>query len=226
MTKPPTAASMLTSHNAVTREPPAAKCFMKRQGQADSSSSDPRHALSDEALAAASEQGNLAAFGTLARRYQDRLYAYALRMVWDAHTAADLAQETLVRAFRSLERFDTSQTFRPWVFGIAAHVCRDWLRRQGRRREQAWEEMDQPSPAPSPADQAEEAERRQRVLDAVSRLPRKYREVIVLHYLEEMPYDEVARSLEITPEAARRRALRAREMLRRRLGPQEGEDGE
>ncbi|MFW6108337.1 MAG: RNA polymerase sigma factor, partial [bacterium] len=175
----------------------------------------------DEWLAARSQGGDLAAFDVLARRYEDRLFSYARRLVGEAQTAADLAQETLLRAFRSLGRFDTDQRFGPWVFGIAAHVCRDWLRRRGRRPEQRWEEMDLAAPTPTPAAQAAQAEERERVVRAVELLPPKYREVVVLHYLEEMPYDEVARSLDITPAAARRRALRARAMLRKRLARDE-----
>ena len=181
-----------------------------------------RQGASDEALATRSLGGDLAAFDTLARRYQDRLYTYALRIVGDAHEAADLTQETLLRAFRSLGRFDASQRFGPWVFGIASHVCRDWLRRRGRRKEQPWEELAQAARSGTPAGEAAAAEERERVRQAVGRLPHKYREVIVLHYLEEMPYDEVASSLGISPEAARRRALRAREMLRRKLGADGG----
>jgi len=71
---------------------------------------------------------------------------------------------------------------------------------------------------PSPADEAARAEERERVGRAVRRLPRKYREVVVLHYVEEMGYEEVAAALGIRPAAARRRALRAREMLQRYLG--------
>lgn len=172
----------------------------------------------DEALAEASRQGDLAAFEALAHRYQDRLFGYARRMVGDAHEAADLTQETLLRVYRSLERFDATQRFASWAFGIAAHVCRDALRRRGRRREQPWESFEHVSRSPSAAEEAIETDERERVRRAVARLPLKYREVIILHYLDELPYDEVARSLSITPEAARRRALRAREMLRRYLG--------
>lgn len=181
-------------------------------------SASPRHDEPDESLAAASREGDLAAFETLARRYQDRVFAYARRMVGDAHEAADLTQETLLRVYRSLGRFDATQRFASWAFGIAAHVCRDALRRRGRRREQVWEDLDPVSRGPSVADAAAQADERGSVHRAVARLPLKYREVIVLHYIEELPYDEVARSLSITPEAARRRALRAREMLRRYLG--------
>jgi len=63
----------------------------------------------------------------------------------------------------------------------------------------------------------EAAEERDRVRDAVTKLAPKYREVIVLHYLEELSYDEVADVLGITSAAARRRALRARDMLRESL---------
>lgn len=176
---------------------------------------------SDEALALRSREGDVAAFEVLARRFQDRVYSYALRMVGDAHEAEDLTQEVLLRTFRSLERFDATQRLAPWVFGIAAHVCRDWLRRRGRRREsvrEGVEDLAAAPVAPAASEVVEAREQRERVLRAVRRLPLKYREVVVLHYLEELGYDEVAASLGIKPAAARRRALRARGMLRRYLG--------
>ena len=170
----------------------------------------------DTSLALRSRQGDLAAFESLARRYQDRVYTYALRMVGDAHEAADLTQDTLFRAFWSLERFDAALPFAPWLFGIAAHVCRDSLRRRG-RREQPWEDLDAVAGTRDAAAQAVANEEQARVIAAVQSLPLKYREVIVLHYMNEMGYEEVAKSLGITAAAARRRALRAREMLRRHL---------
>ena len=173
---------------------------------------------SDEALALRIQRGDLAAFEALARRYQDRLYGYAVRMTGDAAEAEDLTQETLLRVYRSLARFDTAQPFAPWAFGIAAHVCRDWLRWRRRRREQVTDAVDGVSAAGTPQDEAVVAETRERVARAVRRLPRKYREVVVLHYVEEMSYEQVAAALGIRPDAARRRALRARQMLQRYLG--------
>ncbi len=173
---------------------------------------------SDESLASRARHGDVAAFEVLARRYQGRVYSYAARMTGDAHEAEDLAQETLLRLYRSLERFDPQQAFAGWVFGIAAHVCRDWLRWRGRRREQVMETVDAVQRGASPAAEAAAAEERERVANAVQRLPRKYREVVVLHYVEEMGYDQVAAALGIRPDAARRRALRARAMLERYLG--------
>jgi len=163
----------------------------------------------------------MAAFEVLARRYQNRLYTYALRMVGKVHEAEDLTQETLLRAFTSLARFDAKQRFGSWVYGIAAHVCRDALRRRGRRREQPSEAVEDAATEGSPAEDVAAAETRERVARAVRRLPTKYREVIVLHYLEAMSYDEVAATLGIRAPAARRRALRAREMLQRYLGGSE-----
>jgi len=173
---------------------------------------------SDELLALRSREGDRAAFEILARRYQDRLYTYAVRMIGDTHEAADLTQETLVRAFRSLGNFDPQQRFGGWLFGIAAHVCKDWLRGRTRRPEHASEAVADAEAPRAESDDPELAEQRERVREAVRRLPLKYREVTVLHYLAEMGYDDVARSLGITAAAARRRALRAREMLRRSLG--------
>jgi RNA polymerase sigma-70 factor (ECF subfamily) len=178
--------------------------------------------ISDETLAIQTQGGDLAAFETLARRYENRLYSYAVRITGDTHEAADQAQEILIRAYESIGRFDPQYRFANWIYGIAAHVCRDGLRKRRRSREQQSEAIEL---AESPLRVGEEvaaAEEREQVRAAVRRLPLKYREVIVLHYLEEMPYDEVAAALGIKPAAARRRALRAREMLRRYLGGDQG----
>ena len=177
-----------------------------------------RDGPSDETLALRSREGDLSAFGLLAQRFQSRLYTYALRMIGDAHDAEDLTQEVLLRLHGSLGRYDPTQRLAPWVFGIAAHVCRDWLRRRSRRPVTVRAEVEPVAHAPAAAQQAEAHERRQLVQRAIARLPRKYREVIVLHYLDELAYDQVAAALGITAPAARRRALRAREMLRRYLG--------
>ena len=174
----------------------------------------------DEALALRCRAGDLAAFDLLAHRYQPRLYGYALRMVGHSQEAEDLTQETLLRAFASLGRFDANQPFGRWLFGIAAHVCRDWLRWRFRRREQASAASGQAYVTATPRDEAIAAEEQARVAQAVRRLPLKYREVVVLHYMEDMGYEEVAATLGIRPDAARRRALRAREMLQRYLGGQ------
>ena len=179
---------------------------------------------SDDDLALLSRGGDLAAFDTLARRLQGRLFSYALRIVGDSHAAEDLTQETLLRTFTSLPRFDPAQRFAPWVFGIAAHVCRDWLRRRRRRPERVQEVDAHAATAPPAWQEAASGEQRERVLRAVRRLPLKYREVIVLHYLEDLPYEQVAQSLGIRAAAARRRALRARHMLARYLGDA-GEQG-
>ena len=176
---------------------------------------------SDETLAVRAQHGDLAAFEALARRFQGRAFSYAVRMTGDAHEAEDLTQETLLRVHGSLGRFDPTQPFAGWLFGIAAHVCRDWLRWRGRRREQASDTVEGVQGGKSPADEAAAAEERERVARAVRRLPAKYREVVVLHYLEEMSYEDVAAALRIRPDAARRRALRAREMLQRYLGGHE-----
>ncbi len=169
---------------------------------------------SDESLALRCRGGDIEAFEALARRYQDRLFSYALRMLGSREDAEDAVQEILLRLYRSMGRFDPRQRFVGWAFGVAAHVCRDALRRKGRRREEPVGEFHEASGRPGPADDAEADERQALVLDAVMGLPPKYREVVVLHYLEGMGYEEVAATLGIRAEAARQRALRAREMLR------------
>jgi len=179
--------------------------------------SDVGSGQSDETLAIQSRDGDVKAFELLARRFENRLYSYALRMTGDRHEAADQAQEVLLRVHQSLDRYDPKRKFAYWLFGIASHVCRDWLRRRGRRPEMPFESPPEQVASERTDELVEAAEERDRVRDAVTKLAPKYREVIVLHYLEELSYDEVADVLGITSAAARRRALRARDMLRESL---------
>lgn len=89
--------------------------------------------VTDEALMARAQGGDMSAFTALVRRYETRLFNYIRRMVGNASDGEDLFQETFLRVHKHLHKFRTSALFRPWVYRIATNLCRDHLRYRGRR---------------------------------------------------------------------------------------------
>lgn len=94
-------------------------------------------ACTDEALAERAAAGDRAAFALLVDRYQDRLYRFALVRVRTPDDAAEVAQETLCRAWRSIRRFDPSRRFSTWVLAIAHHESVGVIRERRRRARDA-----------------------------------------------------------------------------------------
>jgi len=76
--------------------------------------------------------------GELVHRYTDGIFHLQLRLLGDRDLAADATQEVFLRAHRSLDRFDTTSRFRPWLFSIAWNLARDVMRSRKRRGESRW----------------------------------------------------------------------------------------
>jgi RNA polymerase sigma-70 factor (ECF subfamily) len=174
----------------------------------------------DTFLIARARQGDLRAFEEIVRLYQRRVYGVALRIVRAHDVADDVAQETFVRAWRSLDRFELGRPFGPWVCRIAANLAVNHVRSPRAREEglpEGHAETRGPDPGPLAAVLDDEA---RRVLDqAVGELPAEQRAVFVLRAVEEMSYEEIAGALGISPGTVMSRLFRARERLARALGP-------
>lgn len=179
--------------------------------------------------------GSEEAFAQVVRRYSPALVNLAARMVRDRDEAEDVAQETLVKAFEAIDRYDPVFPFRVWLFRIAYNTAVDHIRRRRadtvsldapRRAGDAeieWEPPDRESPRP---DEAAAARDRSRVLDrAVAQLPPALRAAIVLRHVEELSYEEIARTLGVPLGTVKIRIHRGREalarILRRELGGEE-----
>ncbi|MES9995959.1 sigma-70 family RNA polymerase sigma factor [Desulfovibrio aminophilus] len=164
--------------------------------------------------------GNTAAFGLLVARYQRPVYNLMLRAVKSADTAADLAQDTFIRAYENLERFRPGARFFSWLYAIGLNRARDWLRASRGRREAAPEELESVAACGDGGTQQDELVAlldRRRVGRALEALPLEQREALVLHYREELPLKEVAQILGISLSAAKMRVSRGLERLRRTL---------
>src|SRR5207302_4083187 len=133
--------------------------------------------------------GRTEAYAELVRRWSARVTALCHARVGRAHAADDLAQETLLRGFRSLSTLTDPERFGPWLCGIALRACLDWLKSK-QNQQIPFSALD-PERGPDfhagRADDESELERddeRRRVLAEIEALPEDYRKVVMLYYYE------------------------------------------
>jgi len=150
----------------------------------------------DDARVAAACRGDREAFGQLVRLHQRDVYRLCYRYVNDHQDASDLAQETFLRAFRSIGRFRGDSRFSTWLYRIAVNAC---LNFRSRRRA-----GDEPLPESLPGPGGREGERldreaaRRRVREAVTRLPEKQRATVILKVYQELTHEQVAQVMGTT----------------------------
>ena len=164
-------------------------------------------------------EGDAEAFERLFESLAPSLRAFFARCVRDATLAEDLVQTTFLKLHGARRRWRRGERLRPWVFGIAGHVRADWLRTLGRLQTDVLEEEDLPAATSSdPSVGLGDRERTQRVHAALDSLPESQRVVVHLYRFEGLGFAEIGRVLGISEGAAKLRAFRAYEELRKRLG--------
>jgi RNA polymerase sigma-70 factor (ECF subfamily) len=182
---------------------------------------------SDEAAAASAKAGDADAFRVLVERHSRPLFRLAYRMTGNEQDAEDMVQETFLRAYRRIAKFDERASFGTWLYRITVNCSLDLVRARKRRSEQsgpANPEMDDlmqslPASSPTPDRMAMSGEARQRIADAMEELSASERTAFVLRHFEGMCIDEVSRVLGCRPGAARHCVFRAVQKLRRALEP-------
>ena len=172
----------------------------------------------DERLVRRFQEGSAEAFEVLVQRHGTRVYNLCFRILGDPEEAADASQDTLLAALRKLNTFRGDSAF--------TNSCYDSLRRKRRRpllqivRD---EDDDRPEPSlPSP-DHADQVVLSVDVGRALMEVPEEFRVVLVLADVQDLPYDEIARVLEIPVGTVKSRVFRGRAALGRALGSARGE---
>ena len=164
--------------------------------------------LSDAALVEACLNGGVQSYEELVRRHQDSVYNLAYRMTNNAHDAADLAQETFLRAYRKLATYRPRYAFRNWILTICANLAKNRFRKTARRREaEAAHAELQDLSRPVRSDVGHD------VADALHRLEQKFRVPLVLKHVEGLSYEEISQILGIGISAAKMRVKRGRARL-------------
>jgi RNA polymerase sigma-70 factor (ECF subfamily) len=177
----------------------------------------PEHKLIGRAQA-----GDVGAFEALAGVYADRLYAVAVRFLGDGGEAEDVLQETLLRAWRGIRRFESRAMVFTWLYRIAVNESNRALeRRQRRRSSVAADEQATDVPAPSrdgPASQAECRELREALRAAISQLSVPCRTALVLRDIEGLSTREAAEIAGVGEAAFKSRLHQARLTVRALVG--------
>ena len=148
--------------------------------------------------------------------YGDDILRLCLMYLGDRQLAEDAFQETFVRAWKHLSAFRGESSVKTWLSRIAANTCRSMLRTTWLRMRRKSQSVDALLDLPAP-----EAEEHRKLTRAVYALPGKYREVVVLHYMQDMKLREIAALLHIPENTVSTRLRKARKLLGEAL---EGEE--
>jgi RNA polymerase sigma-70 factor (ECF subfamily) len=187
--------------------------------------------LTDAVIVARARGGDADAYRVLVERHSRALFRLAFRMTGNESDAEDVVQESFLRAYRQLGKFDERASFGTWLYRIATNCSLDLVRSRKRRSEQmapADPERDDlsmdpvlnlPALDPTPERSALSTEVRERVAEAMNDLSPTERTAFVLRHFEGMCIEDVSRVLECQPGAAKHSVFRAVQKLRRALEP-------
>lgn len=173
----------------------------------------------DEELLGRIAAGSQSALSDFYRRYQGRVYSYALQRLGNQADAAEVLNEVMLEVWRGAKRFEARAKATTWLLGIAHHKSIDLLRKRGRHQVDSLDfEIDdeRPDPDPGPAAVAGAQEGSQ-VRICLDQLPDAQRHVVYLTFFEELSYPEIARILEIPEGTVKTRMFHARKLLYRCL---------
>jgi RNA polymerase sigma-70 factor (ECF subfamily) len=152
---------------------------------------------------------------------QQRIFQVAFMILGDRTSSEDVAQETIARVVEHRDSYRGEGDFFAWACAIAVNLCRGKRKAEKRQarfvEHRALERTPLPSPGHGPATSVVLHESHERAAVAVRSLSPLLRDVFILHYIEGLPYADIARILDITAGAARLRARRARESLKSNL---------
>jgi RNA polymerase sigma factor (sigma-70 family) len=169
---------------------------------------------SDELLMERFCSGDSGAFDALFRRHAKMVHAFLTRLSGTKAAADDLTQTAFLSVVRARARFRRGAAFKPWLYAIAANAARD-LRR--RRRDESTEDGEVAANLAAESPEPRDTGLENAVRSALTRLPEKYRETIVLHRYEGLSFTEIAEVLDVPVGTAKIRAHRGYEQLREML---------
>jgi RNA polymerase sigma-70 factor (ECF subfamily) len=183
-----------------------------------SSDSLPDFLSEEDRLIVQARDGDRPAFAGLVERYWDRLYRWLYHLARHRQAAEDLTQETFLKAFAGLRRFQPGTNFSAWLFRIAHNNFANHYRAALRRREALPEDL--PARDHGPAEEAQSHETQEALARAIHRLPAEFRAALLLRVEEGLSFRQIAEVLELTEETARWRVFKARQKLLQVLEPQ------
>lgn len=182
--------------------------------------------VADEELVRRAQRGDNAAFEELVRRYERKVYNIVYRLLGNEEDATEALQDTFLRAYRFIPKFQFKSSFYTWLYRIATNISLTRLRRRKTGSTVSLDEpvkdsddlaVDIPDGGLTPEEAFRQKLLRERLQSAVESLPEQYRAVVVLRDLEGLSNEEVSRVLKISVAAVKSRLHRGRLALREKL---------
>jgi RNA polymerase sigma-70 factor (ECF subfamily) len=179
--------------------------------------------VEEQKLVSRAREGDLDAYDILVRRYQERVYGTLYHMTANHEDAADLTQETFVKAFRALKSFKGNSSFFTWVYRIAVNKALNFLKQRRNRRFLSLNDLDlraENDPElvelvseDTPRRGARLSELQERLNEALLKLSEEHRMVITLHDIQGLPHEQISRIMGCNVGTVRSRLHYARQQL-------------
>ena len=181
--------------------------------------------LTDEELIKQFQDGDTDAFTELVARYKDPLFNYISRMMKDRVFAEDIVQETFVRVYRNRNRYQQIAKFSTWIYTIAINLTKTELRRQNLRRffsfsgfsNEEGKTFELPDVKVNLEKTTEDSILGEQIRDAIDKLPKAFREVIILRDIQELSYEEISKIVGVPLGTVKSRVNRGRTRLQKLL---------
>ncbi len=172
----------------------------------------------DEELAISVQNGDKEAFGTLVKRYEAKLMRYGRKFLSTREDIEDMVQDIFISSYKNMKSFDASQRFSPWIYRIAHNAFVNGLRSKAHNPLLLFD-LDTLISHPVYEDPAEKeresADMRKMIDTGLEKISPKYREALILYYLEELSYQEIADVLHVPVSTVGVRIRRGKEALRK-----------
>ncbi len=174
----------------------------------------------DNELVAGTARGDMAAFETLFRRFETKVYQYILSSIHDDAMAQELLAEVMEAVWKGAKTFKGESQVSTWIFGIARHKMLDAIRKRTRHQTSTIaldQAMDIADPRDNPERQAEQQDEADTVKEAIATLSREHREVLYLAFYEGLPYQDIATLIDAPVNTVKTRVFYAKQQLKRAL---------
>lgn len=170
--------------------------------------------MEEKDLICRAARGDAEAFRQLVEAYQTPAYRLAARMC-GPDSAEDVTQEAFLAAWRALPEFRGDCRFSTWLYRLVSNAAIDCLRREKKHRDTGdVDDLELPDGGPSLQEQAERSDTRDAVRRALDRLSPEHRQVLLLRFMQELDYGEIACALDVSEGTVKSRINRAKSKLR------------
>ncbi len=180
---------------------------------------------SDETLIKQCLNGDQAAYDFLVERYQHKIYNLTYRYTGNPTDAADLTQETFLKAYLALSGFRRESSFSTWLYHIAVNICRDEYRKKKRKKNLSLEELQEQGSNPeifiseqgNPEESILSSDTQRLVQNCLNQLSEEHRLILILREIKGLPYEEISQCLGCSLGTIKSRLNRARKALKQKI---------